>query len=338
MLKLDLIPTKLLDVCDFVKAEKGCVMYSTYLKPELKNTLLIKVVLEDFEIAENFRIPSKALEVARKLNNAQIEVNESNFIVKNEKNKFTSKLMICDVARYQENEYNCEQIMNVKKMLSACDYVAKLDKKPILKGVYLTNSGNIYASDSFSVYSFRSDSIFDPANAETGISIPTDFIKTVNSLFGTDDITIKFNAQKVAAIKDNITIESILYAGEYPKVENIISGCSRNHEIDIDTNIFNETLEYINYIDYENDKKPLIKIENNKITLFGQNQMSSDIDFDINWLMNIDAERFSTALKTISGNGVSCYTLKKDNVAQMLMLKNHETNEIVIVLGVMIEK
>ena len=335
MLNLELIPSKLLDVCDFVKTEKGCVMYSSYTKPELRKTLLIKATLEDFEIPHSFRVASKSLEIAKKLENAEIKVTESSFVVKNDKSKFTSKLLVNETFDPNEDvEFTSSQAMNVKKMLNACDYVAKIDKKPVLKGVYLTTNGNIYSTDSFSLYQFYNS---DNTNDETGIIIPTDFIKTVNSLFGTEDITIKFNDKKVVAEKDNITIESILYSGVYPNVKQIINACMNNYVFNINTKIFDEVVEYIGFIDYSVDKKPLVKLEKNLISLIGENEFTSEISFDIDWSMNVDSSKFANALKTASGEDVRVCALRKDNQGQMIMLVNNETNERVLVLGIVKE-
>lgn len=336
MLDLKLIPNKLLDVCDFVKTENGCVMYSSYIKPELKNTMKIKVTLNDFEIPHNFRVASKSLELAKKLENAEIKVTETSFIVKNDKSKFTSKLLQNETFDPNDNvEYTSNQQMNVKKMLNACDYVSKLDKKPILKGICLTSAGNIYATDSFSLYQYCAN---ENAENENGIVVPTDFVKLISSLFGNDDITIKFNDKNVVAEKDNITIESVLYFGEYPNIKKIINTCLGNYIFDINTEIFNQALEYLGYIDYDSDKKPLVKLERNVISLVGQSEFTSEIDFDIDWSMLLDSSKFDSALKTISGSDVSCYALRSNNKGQMLLLANNQTNERVLILGIFKEE
>ena len=336
MLDLNLIPNKLLDVCDFVKTKKGCIMYSSYLKPELKNTLVIRVTLEDFEIDKSFRIPSKVLDVARKLVNAEIELTDSLFIVKNEKSRFANKLLNNDTfVEPNEIEYDSSQTMNIKNMINACDYVSKLDKKPILKGVYLTDTGNIYATDSYSVYYYDNNDL-EPAGS--GIVIPPDFIRTVSQLIGTEEVTIKFNSQKVIAEKDNIAIESVLYAGEYPNVNRIISNLISNYNLSVNSNTFDEALDYINYIECQNDQKPLVKLERNSIKLSGENQFTSEIDFDVSWTMKLDAAKLQLALKTIGSGSLDCYVLKNhENVGQMLMLTNQDKKESVIILGIISE-
>lgn len=334
MLNVELLPKKLLDVCDFEKTETGCILYSTYSKPELKNSILIKVVLDSFEIPNNFRIPAKSLELFRKLDNAELSVTDSSFIVKNNKSRFTSKLLDFESVSYKNDiDFENEQVMNVEKMLKACEYVSKNDKKPVLKGVFLDSNGSIYATDSFSVYKYGTG--INNGDVK-GISIPVDFIRLVSDLFGNDDVKISFNETKVKATKGNITIESVLWSGQYPPLDKIFLQClnNSNKAVEINKNDFNEVIKYINYVEYSTDKHSVVKLENNKITLLGDNQLTSELDFDIDYIMTVDAERFEVGLKTIDEEKINSYCLAQNGQGKMILFDSNNTDEKVLILGI----
>ena len=173
ILDTSLLPKKLNELNYFKKVEGGVEIYSYAQNINDRNEVIV-IKVDGFEIENEFCVNSKALEMARILNPADITITDKSFIITGKKGKFTSKLISDNFYNLSMNESESTTIAtDIETLIKASMYVSKIDKKPTLTGVRLDSNSNVYATDSFKAYLYQNGDF-----VENGITLPVNFIVT----------------------------------------------------------------------------------------------------------------------------------------------------------------
>ena len=332
-LNVDLLPKKLNDINYFLKEEKGCSLYSFAEKNEERQNVII-VRLESFEIEKDFTIDNKAINMLRLLQPAEIKVTDNNFIIKSSKGKFSSKLINCDNFFKPNLEVLNEFDTNFEYLNKASAYVSKSDKKPILTGVRLDANGNIYATDSFRVYSKIVGDF-----SSNGITMPTAFIKTINDILNIEGrINNKYNNNNDIVEQDNITIVDRLLEGNYPSIEKIIKGVELASVVEINREEFVETLLLSQNVDSNDDVNgTIVVLTENKFETKGNEIYENNIKFENNneYYLAVSQKSLLQALGTLKNDKFGFKVTHKEGAGQILFITNeNDAEETILILGI----
>lgn len=330
VLDTNLLPKKLNDINYFKKVEDGCEIYSYASNVAQRNDVV--VVKLDTQIEKDFCVDSKALEMVRALQPADITITDKSFIIKstNGKGKFTSRLLSEELFDLSSNELLNEINVDMDKLVKASQYVSKNDKKPILTGVRVDSEGNIYASDSFKAY------FHVPHKLSTeGITIPIAFINLTKSLLNDiKDININYNNNILMVENNNIKLYGKLIDGNYPNMEKIISNIQYAKNVEFDYDELLDRLSIASNVGSDEDKKTIVCLSQNKIEALGDDNYEAEINFDNSneFSVKMQLELLNQALKTI--NKPILKVLVKDGNGLMAFAQNEEEKEISLVLCV----
>ena len=328
ILDTSLLPNKLNDINYFKKVDDGCEIYSYAEKVTTRNEVI--VIKLDTQIEKDFCVDSKALEMVKALQPADITITDKSFIIKSTKGKgkFTSRLLSEELFDLSSNELLREINVDVDKLVKASQYVSKNDKKPILTGVRVNSEGNIYSSDSFKAY------FHIPHNlSNDGITIPVAFINLTKTLFNDiKDINIYYNNNILMVENDNIKLYGRLIEGNYPNMEKIISNIQYAKEVEVDVEELLDRLNIAQNVGSDEDKKTTICLSQNKIEALGDDNYEAEIKFDNQneFCAKMQLESLSQALKNV--NKPSLRFLFKDGIGVMAFVLNEEEKEISLVL------
>lgn len=335
ILNVDLLPKKLNEINHFLKEEKGCSLYSYAEKNEERQNVII-VRLEDFDIAESFTTDSKTLNMLRVLNPAEIIIKDNLFVIKSPKGNYCSRLLNNDGFFKPNLDVNNKFITNIEYLNKATAYVSKNEKKPILTGVRLDSNGNIYATDSFRVYS----KIVGDFSAD-GITMTVGFIKTINDVIeGVSkggSLEIQYNKNNAIVTKDNITIVGRLLDGAYPTIEKVIQSKSGAESVEINQDEFVEALTISQNVTADNENGTIIILRENRFTAEGKEKYENRITFknEGKYYLAVTQKALLQALATYRGERFSVEVLHKDSMGQILFITNeNEGNETILILGI----
>ena len=328
ILDTNLLPKKLNDINYFKKVEDGCEIYSYASNIAQRNEVI--VIKLDTQIEDDFCVDSKAIEMVRALQPADITITDKSFIIKstNGKGKFTSRLLSEELFDLSSNEFMRELNVDMDKLVKASLYTSKNDKKPILTGVRVDSEGNIYASDSFKAY------FHTPHRLSTeGITIPVAFINLTKSLLNdVKDINIYYNNNVLMIENNNIKLYGRLIDGNYPAMEKIIANIEYAKIVEFDYDELVDRLSIAQNVGSDEDKKTIISLSQNKIEALGDDNYEAEIKFENynDFYVKIHLELLNQALKTI--NKPVLKVLVKDGMGLMVFVQNEEEKEISLVL------
>lgn len=328
ILDTSLLPNKLNDINYFKKLKDGCEIYSYAGKVTTRNEVI--VIKLDTQIEKDFCVDSKAIEMVRALQPADITITDKSFIIKstNGKGKFTSRLLSEGLFDLSSNELLREINVDIDKLVKASQYVSKNDKKPVLTGVRVDSEGNIYSSDSFKAYFHIPHSL-----SNDGITIPVAFINLTKTLLNDiKDINIYYNNNILMVENGNIKLYGRLIEGNYPNMEKIISNIQYAKEVEVDVEELLDRLNIAQNVGSDEDKKTTICLSQNKIEALGDDNYEAEIKFDNQneFCAKMQLESLSQALKNV--NKPSLRFLVKDGIGLMAFVLNEEEKEISLVL------
>lgn len=324
------LPKKLNKINYFKKEETGCTLYS--YSDELGNNPYIIVDLTDFEIEKDFCInDSTLLAIAKLQPNVELKFNEKGFIAKSSKGKYTAKYIqsnLIDVNMNYDNEIKADlSILN-----RAVAFVSSNDKKPILTGVNI-NGGVVTATDSFKVY--RNVATIENEIAVNQITIESDLIKMVSSIFSENIVDTYYNNNTICFKENNVRVVGRLLEGKYPSLDAIISQFTdEKHELN--RNDILETIEFTKIAGANLKESCYISFENNKIIGMGADTFEKEINYNGGEII-LEVGNLETALKSFKTD-VIYFTCKKSGRGSMVCITGNEENEKIVLLGIVKEQ
>lgn len=324
------LPKKLNKINYFKKEEMGCTLYS--YNDTVGNNPYIIVDLPDFEIEKDFCInDSTLLAIAKLQPNVELKFNEKGFIAKSSKGKYTAKYIqsnLIDVNMNYDNEIKADlSILN-----RAVAFVSNNDKKPILTGVNI-NGGVVTATDSFKVY--RNVATIENENAVNQITIESDLIKMVSSIFNENIVDTYYNNNTICFKENNVRVVGRLLEGKYPSLDAILSQFTdEKHELN--RNDILETIEFTKIAGANLKESCYISFENNKIIGMGADTFEKEINYNGGEII-LEVGNLETALKSFKSD-VIYFVCKNSGRGSMVCITGNEENEKIVLLGIVKEQ
>lgn len=252
---------------------------------------LTKIIYHvDLKVNENVTMSAKTFNSIKPIlfDNGTLEVKGNTVIIKNDK----SKIKISNTETLVESLDRQSPIYKVNlptnALSTACNFVSTREDHLFMNGVMITNTGVIYATDSFKAYRYKEEN--SEAESDT-FSVPTEFIKSLPKV---ESLELGFTKTAVMYEDQEYYIVSSLYSGTAPKMDNIFDQ-ARTHWLVFDkptvsnllglyyvTLKLEQTRAQLTYNDLEaNSQEVELKIGSNIVEAF-------EIDFQ--------AEFFNTCL------------------------------------------
>ncbi len=330
ILDVSLLPKKLNELNYFKKIDGGVEIYSYAENLKDRNEVIV-IKIDGFEIDNDFCVKSKALDMVRVLNPADITITDKSFIIKSKKGKFTSKLINETFYNLFLNEEEATTIeANIDTLNKASMYVSKNDKKPALTGVRLDANSNVYATDSFKAYLYQNGEFSDD-----GITIPVNFIKTIKDLTNDNNIKIIYNKNIAMIENNNIRIYTRLLDSAYPKMVGIFARGNNAEVVEIDKEEIVDRLGIASNVGLDDDKKIVVALSRNQIEVLGNNNFVSEIKFENGnaYTLKLQLELLDLGFRTLEKDfNFSVIYEPAGKTGTMAFLKNEK--EIVLLLGI----
>lgn len=284
--------------------------------------------LSDVNFETPFAIDNKSLDLIKKLNKPNLEYSDNQLIIKDGKNKFKVKTFSAEIPSLDtKNLTKCN--VNLSILKKARKFTSSKETRPVLTSVCLKDNGNIYATDSFTMYAFESQ---NNVEEKTSINIPNVFIDMLESKSDNDEIEIMFNSNCLLAIRDNITYISRLISGDFPNLSRILLSYKPNY-IKFD---FKEFVDKINFsknigCDKDNEGYIVCRFQNERLTCYGANIYETEfdkIDYSNEYDVSIVIDFIDRLLSIIDKNKTNELTIKINESFTNIEYKNE--NETII--------
>lgn len=324
------LPKKLNKINYFKKEEMGCTLYS--YNDTVGNNPYIIVDLPDLEIEKDFCINDSTLLAITKLQpNVELKFNEKGFIAKSSKGKYTAKYIQANLINVNMN-YDNEIKVDLSILNRAVAFVSNNDKKPILTGVNI-NGGVVTATDSFKVY--RNVTTIENENTTNQITIESDLIKVVSSIFSNNIVDTYYNNNTICFKENNIRVVGRLLEGKYPSLDAILSQFTdEKHELN--RNDILETIEFTKIAGANLKESCYISFENNKIIGMGADTFEKEINYNGGEII-LEVGNLETALKSFKSD-VIYFVCKNSGRGSMVCITGNEENEKIVLLGIVKEQ
>lgn len=323
------LPKKLNKINYFKKEEMGCTLYS--YNDTVGNNPYIIVDFPDFEIEKDFCInDSTLLAIAKLQPNVELKFNEKGFIAKSSKGKYTAKYIQSNLINVNMN-YDNEIKVDLSILNRAVAFVSNNDKKPILTGVNI-NGGVVTATDSFKVY--RNVATIENENTTNQITIESDLIKMVSSIFSNNIVDTYYNNNTICFKENNVRVVGRLLEGKYPSLDAILSQFTdEKHELN--RNDILETIEFTKIAGANLKESCYISFENNKIIGMGADTFEKEINYNGGEII-LEVGNLETALKSFKSD-VIYFVCKNSGRGSMVCITGNEENEKIVLLGIVKE-
>lgn len=323
------LPKKLNKINYFKKEEMGCTLYS--YNDTVGNNPYIIVDLPDFEIEKDFCInDSTLLAIAKLQPNVELKFNEKGFIAKSNKGRYTAKYIQANLINVNMN-YDNKIRVDLSILNRAVAFVSNNEKKPILMGVNI-NGGVVTATDSFKVY--RNVANIENENTTNQITIESDLIKVVSSIFSNNIVDTYYNNNTICFKENNVRVVGRLLEGKYPSLDAILSQFTdEKHELN--RNDILETIEFTKIAGANLKESCYISFENNKIIGMGADTFEKEINYNGEEII-LEVGNLETALKSFKSD-VIYFVCKNSGRGSMVCITGNEENEKIVLLGIVKE-
>lgn len=324
------LPKKLNKINYFKKEEMGCTLYS--YNDTVGNSPYIIVDLPDLEIEKDFCINDSTLLAISKLQpNVELKFNEKGFIAKSNKGRYTAKYIQANLINVNMN-YDNEIKVDLSILNRAVAFVSNNEKKPILTGVNI-NGGVVTATDSFKVY--RNVATIENENTTNQITIESDLIKVVSSIFSNNIVDTYYNNNTICFKENNVRVVGRLLEGKYPSLDAILSQFTdEKHELN--RNDILETIEFTKIAGANLKESCYISFENNKIIGMGADTFEKEINYNGGEII-LEVGNLETALKSFKSD-VIYFVCKNSGRGSMVCITGNEENEKIVLLGIVKEQ
>lgn len=264
-----------------------------------RDTTYVEITKINEKVSDTvFAIDNKTMDVIKSFDSPEIEYKEDSreLLIKKGKMKFKAKTFEYQLPQFNlENLQECE--VDVEKLKIARKFTASVETRPILTSVCLKPNGTLYASDSY--VAFRH---FKGVCEEKGINIPNSFIDLLNGLNGI--ISVRFNDFCVVAKDDNHIFVGRLIAGEFPKLDRMMT--AKGNFITFNFEEVKKIYTYANKVGKGNESNGTIicKLENDRFKAFGSSEFESELscEYEEQYKFYITIEKLQLLLDVADGS------------------------------------
>ena len=235
--------------------------------------------LSDVNFTTPFAIDSKAFDLIKKFNTPELELKDNQLIVKEGKRKFTTQTLNFELPQYDLNEMlSCNVDLEILKR--ARKFTSNnMMNRPILTSVNLKENGNIYATDSYTLY--RYEKVKEDDTTFKGINIPNTFIDLLDKNI-TDEKTnlkIHFNSKCILVKKDNITFIGRLIVGDFPNIKSTLE-CYCPDYFNCDYEELKDNILFANNVgaSKDNNANIICRFRNNNLKCYGASEYETEIE------------------------------------------------------------
>ena len=286
------LPNKVNEINLFKKQNRGCILYSH----SMKNLITIVADLPDFEIPFDFYVDDKAINMINLLSPIkEIKIDNNCMTIKGAKGNYKARFIEGNITLPNTDLEN-KITLDMYRIKIANRFTSTKETRPILTGVNVAANGDLYATDSYMAYRYKSGLQGD---YNTNITIPRAFIDFIGTLFN-ENVELRFNENSCLVKKDNISYVSRLLSGKYPDVEKIFSRVNINNKLRFDVDDLQEKLNIASVLDFNGDYN-VINLKNNTIKVKSENPYDAEIvvNYDNEYEFNIALPRLKMVLNEI---------------------------------------
>ena len=249
-----------------------------------------------------FAIDNKGLDLIKKFENPNLELDGRRLIVKEGKKKFTIDTFTYELPQFDlTSMQKCDVDLDILK--TARKFTSKKDTRPVLTSVNLVENGNIYASDSFSLYRYEKVDSIDDFQLKS-INIPNTFIDVLDKNNNDNsNIELMFNSKCVLVVNNNIKYISRLVVGNFPNVNRLINEQKSQH-LEMDLNELKENISFANNVGASKDNNASIvcRLRNNTLKCYGACEFETEFEsakFNENYEFSIVIELVQLLLSSV---------------------------------------
>lgn len=289
------LPSKVNEINLFKKENKGCTLYSY----SVKNLITIVAELPEFEIPFDFYVDDKAINMLNLLAPIKsVDIDNVCMTIKGAKGNYKARFIEGNITLPNLDLEN-KTTLDMYRLKIANRFTSNKETRPILTGVNIKSNGDIYATDSYMAYRYKSGV---EAVELSEITIPRTFVDFISSLF-TENVELRFNSSSCLVKKDNVYYISRLLDGKYPDVERIFNNVKDGNKVVFDLEDLNEKLNIASVLDFNGDYS-VINFKNNTIKVRTENPYDAEIAVksDNDYEFNIALQRLKAVLININSN------------------------------------
>jgi DNA polymerase III sliding clamp (beta) subunit (PCNA family) len=236
------------------------------------------------DIQEEFCLDQKGMEMFLKFSNPEITLGQT---LKVKNGKLKANIKLCNEPLVLPNmTFTSTFTLDVDKLKVANKFVSTSQQKPILTGVNVSK-GYIAATDSF--FAYRNE-----CKADCNITIASRYIDVLTAVSG--EVEIKCNNNTIACEIGDTTYIGKLLDGTYPNVAGLFRE-QRNQAI-----ISKQELKEL--LSFSNAKNDYVVLENNKLTIEGENDFEADINLNINCSICVALDRIATVINCVQSEEI----------------------------------
>lgn len=289
------LPSKVNEINLFKKENQGCTLYSY----SVKNLITIVAELPEFEIPFDFYVDDKAINMLNLLAPIKsVNIDNICMTIKGTKGNYKARFIEGNITLPNLDLEN-KTTLDMYRLKIANRFTSNKETRPILTGVNIKSNGDIYATDSYMAYRYKSGV---EAVELSEITIPRTFVDFIGSLF-TENVELRFNSSSCLVKKDNVYYISRLLDGKYPDVERIFNNVKIGNKVVFDLEDLNEKLNIASVLEFNGDYS-VINFKNNTIKVRTENPYDAEIvvNHDNDYEFNIALQRLKSVLINIDSN------------------------------------
>lgn len=286
------LPSKVNEINLFKKENQGCTLYSY----SVKNLITIVAELPDFEIPFDFYVDDKAINMINLLSPIkEIKIDNNCMTIKGAKGNYKARFIEGNITLPNTDLEN-KITLDMRRIKIANRFTSTKETRPILTGVNVAANGDLYATDSYMAYRYKSGLQGD---SSVNITIPRTLVDFIGTLFN-DKVELRFNENSCLVKKDNISYVSRLLSGKYPDVEKIFNNIKNGNKLIFDVEDLQEKLNIASVLDFNGDYN-VINLKNNTIKVKSENPYDAEImvKTDADYEFNIALPRLKMMLNEI---------------------------------------
>lgn len=299
-MRIDLnLPKKLYENNYFEKLEKGCRLISF----SLKNRNVIECELPEFEIDKNFCVNDKSLNMLNVLENPEIKVG-TQFVIKSKKGTYRAKLLDTKPNSIERN-YTKEIRIETKRLAYASKFTSDNDARLALTGVCVSESGNVFSSDSFTAYRFIGENV--PKENDPYIILPSDFVDLICKECG-ETVTLEYNDNVCSVAHGGARYITPLIIEKFPNFNRLYDELPSYHDITFDKKELEQIVAIAKQCGTSIENQMLVvSFTEKEIGVFGDNDYQVEI-FDTK---NLETYNFALTIEHLA-RGINF--IKEDKV------------------------
>lgn len=240
--------------------------------------LVVISELSNVTFDKSFAIDNKAIDLIKRFEEPDLELDGTILVVKNGKVKFKIETFAYELPQFDlTNMQKCEVDLNILK--TARKFTSKKDTRPVLTAVNLIENGNVYATDSYGLYRYEKTNSENDFTLKS-INIPNTFIDLLEKTSDdSSNIELLFNDKCILVINNNIKYISRLIVGTFPNVNRVLNAHFNQH-LTIDFSELKENIALADVIgtSKENNDNIVCRFKNEKLKCYGACEFETEFE------------------------------------------------------------